>query len=132
MHDATAHHVGVRVSDLDRAIAWYAALGFEIEHRGRVPEGTPIAMLRSASGAGVELFELRAEPDPEWSGPIDALEHGTTHFGLGVADVQKAFDRAVAAGGRPVWAPRDAPVSGVRIAFVADPDGNLVELIGPA
>jgi glyoxylase I family protein len=129
----TFHHVAVRVADLDRAIGWYAAaLGFEVEHRGRVPEGTPIAMLRTPSGAGVELFELRMEPDPDWSGPIDALERRTTHFGLGVDDVQEAFDRAVAAGARPVWPPRDAPVSGVRIAFVADPDGNLVELIGPA
>ena len=125
----SAHHVAVRVADLDRAIAWYRALGFDVEHRGRVPEGTPIAMLRSAGGAGVELFELPAREDPHWNGPIHALEEGVVHFGLRVPDVDAALAAAVAAGGRAVWLPRDAPVSGVRIAFVADLDGNLVELI---
>jgi len=127
------HHAAVRVSDLDRSIAWYGtSFGFEVEHRGRVPEGTPIAMLRTAGGAGVELFELAPREDPHWSGPIAALEEGVVHFGLAVPDVEAAFERAVAAGGRAVWPPRDAPVSGKRIAFLADPDGNLVELIGPA
>jgi hypothetical protein len=28
-----------------------------------------------------------------------------------------------------VWTPRDTPEPGLRIAFVADPDGNLVELL---
>ena len=127
------HHVAVRVADLDRSIAWYeAAFGFAVLHRGRVPEGTPIAMLRTAGGAGVELFELEVRPDPNWAGPIPALEQGVVHFGLDVPDVEAAFTRAVTAGGRPVWPPRDAPVSGIRIAFVADPDGNLVELIGPS
>jgi glyoxylase I family protein len=132
-NSTTVHHAAVRVADLDRSIAWYAAaFGFEVEHRGRVPEGTPIAMLRTPGGAGVELFELAPREDPGWSGPIAALEQGVVHFGLAVPDVQAAFERALAEGGREVWPPRDAPVSGVRIAFLADPDGNLVELIGPA
>jgi catechol 2,3-dioxygenase-like lactoylglutathione lyase family enzyme len=132
-NSTTVHHAAVRVADLDRSIAWYgAAFGFEVEHRGRVPEGTPIAMLRTPGGAGVELFELAPRDDPGWSGPIAALEEGVVHFGLAVPDVQAAFEQALAVGGREVWPPRDAPVSGVRIAFLADPDGNLVELIGPA
>jgi catechol 2,3-dioxygenase-like lactoylglutathione lyase family enzyme len=132
-NSTTVHHAAVRVADLDRSIAWYgAAFGFEVEHRGRVPEGTPIAMLRTPGGAGVELFELAPRDDPGWSGPIAALEEGVVHFGLAVPDVEAALEQALAAGGREVWSPRDAPVSGVRIAFLADPDGNLVELIGPA
>jgi len=35
----------------------------------------------------------------------------------------------VEAGGRSVWTPRATPEPGLRIAFVADPDGNLVELL---
>jgi catechol 2,3-dioxygenase-like lactoylglutathione lyase family enzyme len=30
----------------------------------------------------------------------------------------------------PVWDPRQSPEPGRRMAFVHDPDGNLVELIG--
>ncbi len=36
---------------------------------------------------------------------------------------------SVEARGRSVWTPRDTPEPGLRIAFVADPDGNLVELL---
>jgi len=32
-------------------------------------------------------------------------------------------------GARPVMAPRPSPEPGVRMAFVADPEGNLVELL---
>ena len=46
-----------------------------------------------------------------------------------VADLDAVFGRAVEAGGRPVWEPRSSPRAGQRIAFVADPDGNLVELM---
>jgi hypothetical protein len=35
----------------------------------------------------------------------------------------------VEARGCSVWTPRDTPEPGLRIAFVADLDGNLVELL---
>lgn len=46
------------------------------------------------------------------------------------ADVDAAFERAVAAGARPVQAARDEPW-GQRTAYVADPDGYLVEICSP-
>ncbi|WP_111431936.1 VOC family protein [Rhodobacteraceae bacterium DSL-40] len=46
------------------------------------------------------------------------------------ADVGAAFERAVAAGARPVQAARDEPW-GQRTAYVADPDGYLVEICSP-
>jgi len=36
----------------------------------------------------------------------------------------------VAAGAAAVWEPRTSPEPGVRMAFVADADGNLIELVG--
>jgi catechol 2,3-dioxygenase-like lactoylglutathione lyase family enzyme len=131
-HPTIHHHVAVRVSDLDRSIAWYqTAFGLDVEFKGAVPEGVPIAMLRSTAGAGIELFELELRPDPEWSGPIPALEGGATHFALSVADLEAAYEQAGASGARLIWPPRDAPIPDMRIAFVADPDGNLIELVGP-
>ncbi len=128
--DSTLHHVAVRVSDLERSAAWYESVfGFSVEFKGRVREGTLIAMLRTAGGAGVELFELEPRETVEWNGPIPALQEGIGHFALVVPDVERAFDRAIASGGRPLWPPREAPIPGIRVAFVADPDGNLVELV---
>ena len=46
-----------------------------------------------------------------------------------MTDLDDAYDRAVARGARPVMAPCPSPEPGVRMAFVADPEGNLVELL---
>jgi catechol 2,3-dioxygenase-like lactoylglutathione lyase family enzyme len=45
-------------------------------------------------------------------------------------DVQGAFDRAVSEGAEAVTAPQTKPW-GQRVAYVRDPDGNLVELASP-
>jgi lactoylglutathione lyase len=46
-------------------------------------------------------------------------------------NVQSAFDRAVAEGAEPVSQPQTKPW-GQDVAYVRDPDGNLVELASPA
>lgn len=48
-------------------------------------------------------------------------------IGFTVADVQAAFDRAVAAGAQPLAAPVSKPWGQV-VAYVRCPDGTLVEL----
>ena len=48
-------------------------------------------------------------------------------IGFTVPDVQAAFDRAVAAGARPLAAPVTKPW-GQTVAYVRCPDGGLVEL----
>ena len=46
-----------------------------------------------------------------------------------VADLDAAYDRAAARGARPVMPPGPSPEPGMRMAFVADPEGNLIELL---
>ncbi len=58
-----------------------------------------------------------------------ALREGYGHVAFDVADLDGAFDRAVARGARPVMPPCPSPEPGVRMAFVADPEGNLIELL---
>jgi predicted enzyme related to lactoylglutathione lyase len=79
---------------------------------------------------GERLELLAADPQPLClGGPIAALRAGVSHIAWTVDDLDAAHARAVEAGGRSVWTPRDTPGPGLRIAFVADPDGNLVELL---
>jgi catechol 2,3-dioxygenase-like lactoylglutathione lyase family enzyme len=128
--NASFHHAGLPVADLERAVAWYRdVLGLQHTTTATVPEGVEIAFVVDASGSGVELFALDAPAAPAWDGPIAALRQGTAHVAFVVVDLDAAFARALEAGGREVWAPRPSPEPGQRIAFVADPDGNLVELM---
>ena len=62
--------------------------------------------------------------------PIEALgTRGYGHFALACADIDVLFARALAAGARSVLEPAPSPEPGVRFAFLADPEGHLVELV---
>jgi catechol 2,3-dioxygenase-like lactoylglutathione lyase family enzyme len=57
---------------------------------------------------------------------------GFGHVGFAVDDLDAAVRTAAeTAGTSVVWEPRQSPEPGKRMAFIHDPDGNLVELIGP-
>ena len=90
-------------------------------------------MLRHPSGLRLELFEhagvggrVRAA-----ASPIEALAtRGYGHFALAAPDIDAVFAAALGAGARPrCSSPAPSPEPGVRFAFLADPEGNLVELV---
>jgi lactoylglutathione lyase len=121
------HHVGLPVSDLDRSVAWYReALGLTHESTASVPRG--VAFIVAPTGERLELVAVDVQPSA-WEDPIAALRGGVPHIAWTVDDLDAAHARAVEAGGRSVWAPRDTSEARLRIAFVADPDGNLVQLL---
>jgi catechol 2,3-dioxygenase-like lactoylglutathione lyase family enzyme len=103
MQPSRIHHVGMPVSDLDRSMV-------------------------APTGERLELLAVGVRPSA-WDDPIAALRAGVPHTAWTVADLDAAHARAVEAGGRSAWTPRDTLEPGLRIAFVADPDGNLVELL---
>jgi multimeric flavodoxin WrbA len=84
------------------------------EHGGRLE-----LLHRPGSAAG-----LRAA-DPAQA----ALAEGCGHLAFDVADLDATFARVVELGARAVVTPRQSPEPGVRMAFVADPEGKLVELL---
>jgi lactoylglutathione lyase len=136
MQSVRSHHVGLTVAELDRGTAWYAAaLGFQTLLAFELPGGVRGAMLRTPDGAGIELFEV---PDAAaglvGADPPTAMRvSGFGHVGFEVGDLDAAVATAAAvAGTAVVWEPRQSPEPGKRMAFIHDPDGNLVELIGPA
>jgi lactoylglutathione lyase len=126
-------HVGLTVADLDAMSAWYCqnldlAIEFEfaldhVDFRG--------AMLRSADGWRLELL-CRAgnRGGLQAANPVEAaLTRGFGHVALDVPDVDAAYDALVGAGAEDRMSPRPSPEPGVRMAYVADPEGNLVELL---
>jgi len=84
--------------------------------------------------AGTTKIELIGEKGPAASGPEDRASHrGWHHLAWEVEDVDAAFAELAARGvsvhSPPESFPPEAPT--MRIAFLRDPDGNLLELLQP-
>lgn len=133
MPEPRLDHVGLNVRDLAAATSWYeAAFGYEQELTLRVdPIDLDIVMLRHPAGDRLELLHRNgSHPGLRPADPAEAaLTEAYGHIAFDVDDLDATFDRVVALGARPVLAPQPSPEAGVRMAFVADPEGNLVELL---
>jgi catechol 2,3-dioxygenase-like lactoylglutathione lyase family enzyme len=136
MADLTSHHVGLTVSELDRAVEFYRdVLGLDVVSRFEVAgEAFSTAVdIDDAAGAFAHLdaggvrLEL-VEYDPEGDATTSALNQpGACHVGFAVEDV----DTVVAGlpdGVETVSEPQTT-ASGTRLVFLRDPDGNRIELL---
>lgn len=126
-------HVGLSVGDLDAACEFYfRAFGFTRQLEFELaPHPIRGLMLRHESGVRLELFEREGSaPGLQAATPIEAIAtRGYGHFAFAAPDIDPLFARAVEAGARAVLEPAPSPEPGVRFAFLADPEGNLVELV---
>jgi catechol 2,3-dioxygenase-like lactoylglutathione lyase family enzyme len=135
--DPTAHHAGVTVSDLDRAVSFYTdtfdlevvaefAVGGEAFADAVDVAGASASFAHlAAGGIRVELVEYDPEGEPM---PARSLDRpGATHLGLSVDDVA-AFHDDLADDVETLSEPRTTE-SGTTILFVRDPDGNLIEVL---
>jgi lactoylglutathione lyase len=129
---ASLDHIGLSVSDLDAAAAFYErAFGFSSEFPFELPGAIRGLMMRASEGHRLELFQApEAQPGITAETPLQALSTcGYGHFAMTATDIGPVYERALAAGARGVVSPSPSPEPGVRFAFLADPEGNLVELV---
>jgi catechol 2,3-dioxygenase-like lactoylglutathione lyase family enzyme len=134
------NHVGISVSNLERAVEFYRnAFGMQIvvqsSFEGERDEA--ILGLRGARGrvatvalghAEIELFEF-ASPTPKSADPNRPVcDHGISHFCLQVSDLHAEYARLKAAGVAFHCPPQEFPGVG-RATYGRDPDGNVFELI---
>jgi lactoylglutathione lyase len=117
-------HFGLRVADLDRSLAFYTAIGYEIV--GSVPE-TPLGHLTMLKLSGDEFVTIELVHDPT----RDEVNVSTrlSHFVIKVESMDATISE-LAARGIEV----DEPVSpdgsdDFRTTWVIDPDGNRIELV---
>jgi len=117
-------HFGLRVADLDRSLAFYTAVGYEVV--GRVPQ-TPLGHLTMLKLPGDEFVTIELVHDPAQgeasSGP------GLSHFVIKVESLGATISELAARG-----IDAEAPVSpdgseDFRTTWVTDPDGNRIELV---
>lgn len=119
-------HIAVRVTDLNRSIAFYEKLGFKEMTRLNNDKGEPwIVYLRINDDQYLELF-------PEGTGTWQPTGNniGIFHICLTVEDLDKA-EADLAKNGVPLSKPRK-PGRGVdhnRGMWIEDPDGNQIEIM---
>lgn len=132
--------VGVVVADLDGLVRFYTeALGCREIRRSAVPASingpaglggaTVVAWLSTPYGERVKL--IRPEVEPGHRSPAAPL---TAHRGLAyltfyVDDAEPVVERLRAAGARFLSNPPLVPARGRRLAFCADPEGNVLEIV---
>lgn len=126
------HHVGVSVSDLDASKKWYAdVLGMTEGYAFEIPPFGVRGCFMAGYGTRVELME-RAGSAGGIGGhqpPAALLTRGYGHIAFATSDLDADYAEIAARGATRVWDPRPSPEPGVRMAFVADIDGNLIELV---
>jgi lactoylglutathione lyase len=116
-------HTCYRITDRDRSVAFYEALGFE--KRRELPirdEAVNIFMGLPGDGDRLELT---------YNFGVDSYELGTAygHIALSVDDLDGTLEQLAGQGIEPERPPYAVREGGSRLCFVRDPDGYRVEII---
>ena len=113
----------INVTDIDRTVAFYEALGLECTSRTDIPHAFEAIVEHPEKGSKLQLAQQK-----DAAGPIDM---GTAFWKLYVNtdDIEATYAAALAAGATVIRAPERMERWPVTIAFVADPDGYQVELV---
>lgn len=122
-------HIGIRVKDLERALAFYRVLGFEL--LAKVADDA-VAVVKNAHGVELNLI-YNANADAGGKNILmDVREKyaGITHMALNVASIKAVIETLNAAGIRITQGPVSFGQDGHVSVFVRDPDLNVVELRG--
>jgi lactoylglutathione lyase len=79
-------HIGIRVRDLDRALQFYRALGFELAHRAT---GDDVAIVRNETGVELNLIFNATAGEPKTNVLMDVPDKypGYTHMALRVGSI---------------------------------------------
>jgi len=121
-------HTMLRVGDLDRSISFYTeVLGMKLLRRKDYPEGE---FTLAFVGYGDESEESVIEFTYNWGVDSYDLGSGYGHIALEVDDVYQATDAIRERGGKILREAGPMNAGTTIIAFVEDPDGYAIELIG--
>jgi lactoylglutathione lyase len=118
-------HTCYRITDIDRSVAFYKALGFE--EVGRIPirdEAVNVFMNIPGDGDSPRL-ELT------YNYGVDSYDLGTAygHIAITTPDLDARLAELREQGIEPEKPPYTVREGGSRLCFVRDPDGYRIELI---
>jgi catechol 2,3-dioxygenase-like lactoylglutathione lyase family enzyme len=133
-------HVGIVVEDLDAAVGFFAALGFERQGAGSAEGGwvdrvvgldgvrVDFAMLQTPDGHGrLELIRFRSPPVEAGDSHAPANTLGIRHMAFVVEDVDDVIARLRAHGGELVGEV-ERYEDMFRLCYLRGPEGIIIEL----
>jgi lactoylglutathione lyase len=117
-------HFGLRVADLERSVAFYTSLGYEVV--GRVPE-TPLGSLTMIKLPDDEFVAIELVHDLTRSG--DDHAHRPSHFVIQVESMDAIVAELAARGveAEPPTSPDGS--DDFWTTWIVDPDGTRIELV---
>jgi len=137
MSGLQSHHVGITVSDLDRAVDFYTtvlglSVAAEFEVSGEAFEtGVDIdgasAQFAHLDGGSVRIELVEYDPAVDGLSPSQLNESGATHLGLEVDDLDAFYNSLPST--VDTLSPPQTTETGTRILFVRDPEDNLIEIL---
>ncbi|MEZ5784956.1 MAG: VOC family protein [Xanthobacteraceae bacterium] len=125
------HHVTISSRDADLSIRFYEQLGFQSVLQWSSPGNELRIVHMKLEAFLLEIFSYanwQEAPLTMRSLETDLPRLGTKHFGLKVADIEKARDYLIHIG-----MANNPKISegrtGIRYFFINDPDGNWIEIV---
>ena len=121
----SVNHIGIRIKDKTRSVAFYELLGFEFNSDAGFDDGHPI-IIKHPSGVVLNLLgPANKSGDSNILMDVDEKHPGITHVALTVSsiDAAKAFTEK-----------NDIAITGsfsfgnMSAIFIRDPDRNVIEL----
>jgi lactoylglutathione lyase len=118
-------HTCYRITDIERSVAFYHALGFEEIRRMPIRDEAVNVFLNQPGDGGSPRLELT------YNHGVDRYELGTGygHIAITADDLDATLEQLAAQGIEPERPPYTIREGGSRICFVRDPDGYRVEII---
>lgn len=121
-------HIGIRVRDLERAMRFYAMLGFSLHAKAT---SDAVAIMRNAHGVEINLvYNANAAAGKNILMDVPEKYPGYTHVALRVVSIKAAIEALRANRIRITQGPVSFGADGHVSLFVRDPDLNVVELRG--
>lgn len=122
-------HTMLRVGDLKKSIEFYTQiLGMKLLRQKDYPDGK---FTLAFVGYGDESENTAIELTHNWETDNYDIGNGFGHLAIEVADVYKAVDSIKENGGKILREAGAMNAGTTIIAFVEDPDGYQIELLGP-
>ncbi len=117
-------HVGLQVAELERSLAFYKAVGYEVV--GEVPE-TPLGHLTMLRLPGDSFVTLELVHNPAVT--VAGSGGGLSHLVIQVDSLDTVIDELAAQGIDVAAATSPDGTEGFRTAWITDPDGRRFELV---